>query len=745
MTFAQFIRVLGKNLKWLIIFPLLVAILVWFLTKRMPKQYESMTSIYTGIASGYGITTEESSPRIDYFAVNNAFDNLLVTIQSRQTIEDVAIRLLAQHLLLEMPDPMIVGQEGFERLKASVKEEDRAALIVPGNMVATIEKIRKVKNSSTDNIVVELLSSPKGYYSIQQILSNLSSERKAASDFLDIKYKSDDPGVCINTLIFIVDIFIDKYKKLKSSETDNVVKWFEARLREAAEELNNSENKFKDFGVRNKIINYYEQAKFIAEQNENNDTEYYKELMNYEGHKQQVIRLENQLESREILLRNNHELNKLRKELAAAHEEYERAKIYSNDFKKLDQLAKRVDDLKQETRIWVLQYYSLNNTIESVPSKTVLEKWLEESLATDAAEARLKIYIDRRKEFDRKYNEFSPLGMQMSRLEREISVAEKQYLEILHGLHLAKLRQQNIKMSNNLQVMDNPIFPTKALPSRRLLLIIISFVAAFFLLLVYFISRELLDSSIKNISRAEQLTGLKIFSALPDRVLAENNANLNKIENILLDYAVTNLKIELDNNIENVNNYLITLISSREFEGKTFAGMKLAEKLYALNYSVLFMSNDASIEDAETEDKRLRTLPYEVNSKLFSIKTEDNLFPELSRVRKENYNFIIVEIPAISVNAIPNQLLKNSKLTLMMLDARRVWSSSDNYVLNLFKKASNNSDQKIFAWLNFVTLENLENLVGEMPKPKKQKATAIKQNEEENNDEAETLSLPEEA
>lgn len=731
MTFIQFIRILSRNLKWLIIFPLLVAVLVWFLTKRMPKQYESMTSIYTGIASGYGITTEENVQRVDYFAVNNAFDNLLVTVQSRQTIEDVAIKLLAQHLLLEMPDPMILGQDGFERLKAAVSEEERAQLIVPGNMVATIDKITKVKNSSTDNKVVELLSMQKGYYSIIQILGNLSSERKAASDFLDIKYKSDDPGVCLNTLKFITEVFIEKYKRLKGSETDNVVKWFEARLREAAEELNNSENKFKDFGVKNKIINYYEQAKFIAEQNEDNDTEYYKELMNYEGHKQQVARLENQLESREILLRNNHELNKLRIQLAAAHQEYERAKIYSQDIAEIERLAASVEEKKREIRLWVLQYYSLNNTIESVPSKTVLERWLDESLLADAAEARLKIYIDRRKEFDRKYNEFSPLGMQMSRLEREISVAEKQYLEILHGLHLAKLRQQNILMSNNLQIMDNPIFPTKALPSRRLLLIIISFLASFFLLLVYFIARELLDSSIKNTTRAETLTGLKIFSALPDRLLTDNNASVSKIENTLLDYAVTNLKIELENNFENVQNYLITLISSREFEGKTYAGMKLAEKLYALNYSVLLVSNDSTIEDAETEDRRFRTLPYEVNSKLFSVKSEDNLFPELSRIRKESYNFIILEIPAISVNAIPNQLLKSSKLCLMVIDARRVWNSSDNYVLNLFRKANNNNDSKIMAWLNFVTLENLENLVGDIPKPKKIAKTAIKQIEEE--------------
>jgi uncharacterized protein involved in exopolysaccharide biosynthesis len=319
-------------------------------------------------------------------------------------------------------------------------------MVVPGNFVATVDKITKYKNSSTNNIVVELLSSQTGHYSLQQIFKNLTATRKSTSDFIDLTYKSDDPGVCLNTLKFITEVFILKYKTLKGAETINVLKWFEARLKESNAALVNSENKLKDFGIRNKIINYYEQAKAVAIENETNETEYYKELMAYESHKRAVARLEDQLESREILLRNNAELNRLRKELAVVHEEYERAKIYSNSPEKVAQLATKVDAIKQEVRLWVLQYFSLNNTIESVPSATVLETWLREILQLDASEARLQIYIDRRKEFDRRYNEFSPLNMVVSRLEREISVNERQYLEILHGYHLAKLRQQNIEM-----------------------------------------------------------------------------------------------------------------------------------------------------------------------------------------------------------------------------------------------------------------------------------------------------------
>jgi succinoglycan biosynthesis transport protein ExoP len=709
MNFQQFTRVLGKNIKWLILFPSLIAVLVYFLTAKTPKEYVSTTSIYTGIASGANLSSGEGmAAPFDFFAVNNAFDNLLVTIRARQTLEDVAIKLLAKHLLLQDVDPAILSQEGFLKLQERIPPADRSTL-VGKNEAETIEKISKEYHSTGDNIIAQLINDNKGFYSIEILNYNLTAERKQASDFLDISYKSSDPGVAVWTIKFLSESFISKYKYLKGSETINVVKWFEARLREAAADLNNSENKLKDFGVRNKIINYHEQSKFLAEEKETNETDYYKELMNYEGSKRGIARLEDKLESREILLKNNEELNKRRKELGALNETIERAKIYGNTATSIQPMINKANTLKKEIQLYVLQYYSLNNTIESVPQDNMLNRWLEETLNADGSEARLKVHIDRRKEFDRQYAEFSPLGMQLNRLDREVDVAERQYLEILHGLHLAKLRQQNIEMSNNLQIMDNPSYPTKPLPSKRLLLIIIAFLAGFFLLLTYFMARAILDASIKDTVRAEMLTNLKIFSALP--ATGGTNLNAARMENTLLDYAVSNLKIELEANPEMANNYLITIISNREQEGKTYAANKLAEKLYSLDYSVLFITNDERVDDVETEDRKFRTLRYDVNSKLFSARSEQNLLPEFTRVNKEAYNFIILEIPAISMNAIPNQLIKNAKLSLMLLDSRRIWTSSDNYILNLFKKASNN-DNKIMVWLNYVAPENLENLVG---------------------------------
>jgi succinoglycan biosynthesis transport protein ExoP len=710
MNFSQFTRIIGSKLKWLILFPSIIAVLVYFLTSKLPKEFVSGASVYTGIASGVNSSNSDDNGQsnFDYNAVNNAFDNLMVTIHSRQTSEEVAVKLLAKHLMLKEPELSTLSQEGFDLLALQIPQDERNSLIGK-NEAETTEKILKELHSSGDNFIAELINSNKGFYSIETINSNLTVKRKQSSDFIDISFKSSDPGVAVWTVRLLSETFISKFKYLKGSETINVVKWFETRLQEAAADLNNSEDKLKDFGVKNKIINYQEQTKFLAEEKELNESNYYKELSNNEASKRAIARLEDKLENRDVLLKNNEELNRLRKKLGDANEQLERAKIYGNPVASIDILSNKVNALKKEIQLYVLQYYSLNHTIESVPQENILNKWLNETLISDESEARLKVHIDRRKEFDRQYVEFSPLGMQMSRLEREIDVAEKQYLEILHGLHLAKLRQQNIEMSNNLQVTDAPSFPTKPIQSRRLPLIIISFLASFFLLLVYFIARDLLDSTIKNGERAEELTGLKLFSALP--ITSNDDLANAKLENTLLDFAVTNLKIELENSNESISNYLITVISNREQEGKTYASNKLAEKLYSLDYSVLFLTNDERVDDIETEDRRFRAIRYDVTSKLFSARSEQNLLPEFSRVNKEAYNFIILEVPAISVNAIPNQLIKNSKLSLLMLDSRRSWATSDNYMLNLFQKATNNSN-KIMVWLNYVTPKNLTGLVG---------------------------------
>jgi succinoglycan biosynthesis transport protein ExoP len=139
MTLIGFFRIIFRNLKWLVLFPMMLAGVVFYLTRNMPKEYQSSATVYTGLASGYSIT-DDGDEKVDYFKVNNAFDNLITTVKARETIEEVAIKLLAQHLLLKAPDVNILDEKRFNALHKLLNDAEIAKLVVPGSFNKTVNQ-----------------------------------------------------------------------------------------------------------------------------------------------------------------------------------------------------------------------------------------------------------------------------------------------------------------------------------------------------------------------------------------------------------------------------------------------------------------------------------------------------------------------------------------------------------------------------------------------------------------------------
>ena len=85
-----------------------------YFTKSPNFTYSSETTLYTGLASGSSV---EMGKSLNYFATNTDFDNLINVINSRETQQEVAIRLLALHLMLLKPDPRYISPKSFDYLK----------------------------------------------------------------------------------------------------------------------------------------------------------------------------------------------------------------------------------------------------------------------------------------------------------------------------------------------------------------------------------------------------------------------------------------------------------------------------------------------------------------------------------------------------------------------------------------------------------------------------------------------------
>lgn len=115
MKIVELIRLLRKHIVLLLITPLIMAALVIYLTRKPVLIYSSQTTLYTGIASGTSVDIEKS---LSFFATNTAFDNLINVIKSRETQQEVAIRLLAIHLMLDDYNPKFISKQSFASLKS---------------------------------------------------------------------------------------------------------------------------------------------------------------------------------------------------------------------------------------------------------------------------------------------------------------------------------------------------------------------------------------------------------------------------------------------------------------------------------------------------------------------------------------------------------------------------------------------------------------------------------------------------
>ena len=115
MKIIYFIKLLQRHILLLILVPLVIAAVVFILTRKSQWSYSSETTIYTGVTSGYSV---QQQANIDFMATNASFDNLINLIKSRQTLEEVSVCLLAQHLLLNRFDARYIAKENYDELIA---------------------------------------------------------------------------------------------------------------------------------------------------------------------------------------------------------------------------------------------------------------------------------------------------------------------------------------------------------------------------------------------------------------------------------------------------------------------------------------------------------------------------------------------------------------------------------------------------------------------------------------------------
>ncbi|MBN2615882.1 MAG: LysM peptidoglycan-binding domain-containing protein [Bacteroidales bacterium] len=592
----------------------------------------------------------------------------------------------------------------------------------------TVNNLRRYYVSSDTNFIYGLLHyGENNHYSINAI-SNIQIFRINNSDLVKLTFTSDDPGICQQTLKIISTVFMKDYKSLRINETDRVVEYFQRQVDSADRKLSEAEDRLLQFNKRNNIINYYEQSKAIADQKEKLDSYYQDQQIKLSGAAATLQQLATKMTAKDSIFLKSDIINQKKKQLATISEKIivnRLAQNYNSQVAaQLKDLTRRQQELRNEIKLNVDQLYLYGHSTQGVSIKDLLDSWLTNTINYTEARAALKVLAQRKLDFIRTYQKMAPLGAMLTRIEREIKVAEQAYIELLRSLNLAKMKQQNLEMSTNIKVVDPPYFPISANPSRAKYIVLASGVGGFILIAFIIIMLEYFDTSTRNPSKVVEQTKMQLAGAYP-YLSSKHLANeLSQISNRLIDMVIQNVKLNLSKqDPEPVKPYFILVFSTQNQVGKTLLSQKVINRMRAMGDKVLYLNYTHEKGDVQEEDYN-QSYHYEIKNNFIDVKNLQELV-DTRYLRKNNvpYDYIFLEIPSIIYHTYPIKLLSQVDLALYIIKSNNSYTKADKTAINLYREAAGKDP---IVLLNEVELYNLEDLLTELPKTKPSMADRLR-------------------
>ncbi|HBB91022.1 MAG TPA: hypothetical protein DC042_04740 [Bacteroidales bacterium] len=696
-----------------------------------PRQYTVKAGDYpAAIAKRYGLTLEQLdglNPGLTYPITGGQRLNVGSGSHSYK-VDSVVTHTIPVEKVTWVPKTTPAQKEGsgmeYERRMDSLNATFRQTVqrvIQMDPYEKTVANLRKYKEKDQTNYIYKTLQSSNPIYSVQKI-SSVKVVRIQSSDMLRLTYDSHDQAVCMNTLKIITKVFSEKNQNITAFQTNLVSDFFREKVELTKIRLDSLEGKLLEFNSENRIINYNEQTKFIAEQKETLDKEWSLAYGNLSAGKAALQVIEENLDEKARLFIQNTDILERRRQLhevstLIATEEI-KAELSPDVISGLKAEAEKIKSGLSEA---VKSSYQAERTKDGINIKEVLTAWFQKVIAVEEARAIYEVLTDRKARFLKKYDEFAPLGSRMRQLEREIDLAQQDYMNHLHNLNLSIMKQKNVEQSD-VQVLDEPIFPIKSNPSKRMFSVIAAFLAGLIITAALIILLEFLDTSIKFPERFSELTGLPLLGAfpkLPGR--PDPKIDYNLITSRSIDQICQKIRLEeLKQKNRGDQPFIVFILSTRDQEGKTFLGSRITEKLRVTGSKVLFIKPQESRnpDDFQNQFQRFGTgsdawdFEYEVPDNFLIIRNINELLRNFTFLTK-GYQFIFIELPALLANEYPASMVNSGNLSIVIGRASRTWNRADEEILKLY---ANNINHPMLALLDGCGIDNIETIIGEIPK-----------------------------
>lgn len=658
----------------------------------MSQKYTVQTSIYTGIGSATGLSDE----RPGYVEINNMFDNIINLTKAKGTLEKVSVRLLALNLVSgdEKKDNLYITADNYRELQSIIPEDVRNLIDIT-SADKTADNLLKYKEDMPGNFLYTLFYDKTSHYGYES-LKKVIVRRIGNSDIIDISYTSDDPGIALNTVKLITEELSNSYEGFKYKSSNEVVAYYEEQLLTVKSRLSVLEDDLTRFNIENGIINYIEQTKAIAISYTDYENRLSEVKRDYESSTRLLKELEYQMGVRSNLLKSNAEFIAMLDTLSSSNARIAEIEMFSTEeaiennlelkkFKEdLAGAEKKISGISDE-----MNRYKISK--EGVAIEEMVNKWLLELIKNEKAKAELKVLKERKEQFVEQYKSYSPVGAEINKREREIRVLEKSYLEILHGLNVAKLKQKNLQLSSaTLDVVSPASFPLKSDKSRRMILLLAAFFGSILFIILIYLLIELLDRTLRDTHRTKRLTSVSVMGVFT----GIGGMKYNEFPEEFHRACASNMSNRIIDMMRKDSPFIMNVFSVDEGEGKSFISESLIN---------IFTEKNIKTEYFKANEDFNSDLNYTTAKHIVSV---------IGRPLKDDTNIAVIEHPALNRSTIPSGLVISADLNIVIMNAERVWTESDQIYLDLLISKSDKS--RLFICLNNTTGEVAESHIGQI-------------------------------
>ncbi len=678
---------------WLLVVPFVVGLISVYLTRKMPMTYDVDMTIYTGVVSGYNLSTEDNVVQSST-TINTLLDNIITIMTSKETLKKVSLHLYARHMIYGNPnkDTEYINALNFQNLQKITPPEIKK-LIDKSSEERTVENLMAYeKNShSPRNFIYGLFNWNHPFYSYSA-LKKIVVKRIGNSDMLEVNYSANDPGVAYQTLNLMSSIYNQEYKSIQFGSTNDAIHYFTDELARVGKDLKDNEDALTKYNTENKVINYDEQTRQVAALGRDYELTSQEILLRYNSANTSIRYLEGQVDENLKQLKGNAEfLAKMNtiSNLSGKISEIELSNDGSspNDKKNLSAYKQQLNEAKKGLNAFTEEFANRKFTREGYPTSNFVTQWVDELLKFEKAKAELKVMDNQKKLLDEQYTHFSPIGSTIKRQERSINFTERNYLSVLSALNIAKLRLKSLEMNTaSLKIINPPSYPLGAGPSKRKQLVVVSILAALIFTIGFFLLIDLLDRTLKNPLRTKRITSEDALGAFPTlkKRFSESYSqkSIQHLANSLSGYFT-----------HSGSPRVINFISTEQGIGKSYIAERLKDYWSSNGLTVKHISHGVDFNQASKE--------YLFAQNLEDVDNENNV------------DILLMEHAPLNQYAINKNLLQKASVNLMILPANQVWKENDQMLLQELRNQV--KDAPFHVYLNNAEKYVVESFTGMLP------------------------------